>query len=80
LVAGIFRVSPVRRLRPRRAPRSYTLEAAEADEVHRLALADGTFDPGEYTAYDGLDDSLRLVVSVAAPSIKFPRSTTASCY
>src|SRR5919106_5976404 len=36
------------------------LEAAEADEVHCLALADGAFDPGEHAAHDCLDRRLWL--------------------
>jgi len=36
------------------------LEAAEANQVHRLALADGSFDPGEHAPDDCLDHGLRL--------------------
>ena len=36
------------------------LEATEADEVHRLALADSTFDPGERGPHDRFDHGLRL--------------------
>jgi hypothetical protein len=52
-------------------------EAAEADEVHRLALADGSFDPGEYAASDGESTAaVGCPASVATPSIKPPRCTT----
>jgi hypothetical protein len=60
LVAGIFKLSPVRRLRSRRARRSCTSKAAKADEVHCLALADGSFDPGEPATHDRLNHALRL--------------------
>jgi hypothetical protein len=36
------------------------LEATEADEVHRLALADGTFDPRKRGSHDRFDHGLRL--------------------
>src|SRR5918994_6987097 len=36
------------------------LQAAEAGEIHRVALADGSFDPGEHAPHDGFDHGLRL--------------------
>ena len=57
-MAGIFSLSPVRRLAAGTA--LIDLEATEADEVHRLALADASFDPGEHAAQHCLDHRLRL--------------------
>jgi hypothetical protein len=59
-VAGIFRLSPLRRLRARRALRSYTSKRPKPTRFHRLALADGTFDPGERGPHDRFDHGLRL--------------------
>jgi hypothetical protein len=47
-------------LRPAAGVAPIDLEAAEADEVHRLALANGSFDPGEYVTQYCLDPRLRL--------------------
>jgi hypothetical protein len=77
-MAGIFSLSPVRRLAAGAA--LIDLEATEADEVHRLSLADGLFDPGERARTIASTMAFGRAVSMATPSIKSPRSTTVSCY
>src|SRR5919106_3459153 len=46
------------------------LEATEADEVFRLALADGSFDPREHAHTTAFTAVFGCPVSVATPSIK----------
>jgi hypothetical protein len=59
-MAGIFRLFAGPQVAAAAGATLIDLEATEADEVHRLALADGTFDPGERGPHDRFDHGLRL--------------------